>query len=105
PASDEIEAASKSHRVFFATSAPAHELARFEVLELAPWCDDDLIEYLLCTNRDRCKSVMQRVRNDPDRGALCGNAQLWRIALDEMVADDSVLTCTQALIGHIDRTF
>ncbi|HEY3968104.1 MAG TPA: hypothetical protein VGM05_26310 [Planctomycetaceae bacterium] len=30
------------------------------VLQLAPWTDDELIEYLLGVHRDRCQSVMHR---------------------------------------------
>lgn len=73
-------------------------------IELAPWGDDEAIEYLLACHRERCASVMARVRRDGERaGLLRGNADLWRVVLDEMVADNGVEDVFSALCRHIDR--
>ncbi len=73
-------------------------------IELAPWGDDEAIEYLLACHRERCASVMNRVRRDEERaGLLRGNPELWRAVLDEMVADDGVADVAAALRRRIDR--
>ncbi|HEY2586281.1 MAG TPA: pentapeptide repeat-containing protein [Tepidisphaeraceae bacterium] len=72
-------------------------------LEMAPWTDDDLAEYLLATHPGRCKAVMLRLRADPDRATLNGLPELWRVVLDEMAADDSVYTIDMAFLRFLDR--
>ncbi len=74
------------------------------MLELAPWTDDEAIEYLLARHRSRCASVMRRVRSDKDRlPMLRGLPLLWRIVLEELAADDAVLDVVSALRRGIDR--
>jgi hypothetical protein len=41
------------------------------VYRLASWSQDDLIEYLLSAQWDRCASVMSRLKNSDDRGLDC----------------------------------
>lgn len=72
-------------------------------LEMAPWTDEDLAEYLLATHRCRCRAVMLRLRADADRAALGGLPELWRIVLDEMAADDAVCTIDAALLRFLAR--
>src|SRR5688572_6887348 len=71
-------------------------LAAFQV---APWTDDDLIEYLLTVRKDRCASVMGRLKDagPGGRGPLGGNAELWAVALEQMIAHDSAATPVEAL--------
>ena len=64
---------------------------------LAPWGEDEWIEYLLSTSRDRCGSVIERLRRNPDRGFAGGSPALWRIVLDEMAADESIEDARSAL--------
>ena len=65
---------------------------------LAPWGDDELLEYLMGGDRDRCASVMARLRGPKaDRGLLRGVPDLWRAVLDRMAADESVTNVRQAL--------
>jgi uncharacterized protein YjbI with pentapeptide repeats len=53
---------------------------------LAPWGDDDAIEYLLSVHKDCCASVMARLRREDD--ALCGGSpELWRVVLDRLAGD------------------
>jgi uncharacterized protein YjbI with pentapeptide repeats len=73
--------------------------------EMAPWAQDDCIEYLLSTHRERCRSVLKRlgdaVGEAPLAGvtasAMDGLPELWRIVLDEMAEDESVATPAEAL--------
>jgi energy-coupling factor transporter ATP-binding protein EcfA2 len=50
---------------------PMNPLATYE---LAPWTDDELIEYLLAAQREACQSVMRRCRSADDKDRLRGNA-------------------------------
>ena len=50
---------------------------------LARWDDDDLIEYLLAAHKDRCASVMARLRRS-DRSLCQGLPDLWGIVLDQL---------------------
>jgi uncharacterized protein YjbI with pentapeptide repeats/energy-coupling factor transporter ATP-binding protein EcfA2 len=67
-------------------------------LRLAPWGEDEFIEYLLASDQRLCSSVMARLaRAKPEHSRLGGNAELWRIVLDRMIADPSVPGPTCAL--------
>jgi uncharacterized protein YjbI with pentapeptide repeats/energy-coupling factor transporter ATP-binding protein EcfA2 len=68
---------------------------------LAPWDRDALIEYLLAAHRERCASVMARVR-DSDRGLLGDVPELWRIVLDRLADDTSLPDVRWALHRHLD---
>src|SRR5439155_4006051 len=70
-------------------------------LELAAWGDDDLIEYLVATNRAQCGWVMSRVRADDNRDCLRGSPQLWRIVLDEMIVDETLPDPAAALRKYL----
>src|SRR5205823_14071202 len=74
-------------------------------LELAPWCHDDLIEYLATTCRDRCADVVRRVDAAPgsDRDALVGRPALWQVVLDEFVADPLLREIPEALRRRVER--
>ena len=72
-------------------------------LEMSPWTDEDLIEYLLATHPGRCRAVMDKIRNDPIRASLRGLPELWRIVLDEMAADDEVAGVEAALSSVLFR--
>jgi uncharacterized protein YjbI with pentapeptide repeats len=60
-------------------------------LRLAPWGEDEWIEYLLATDRRLCASVMTRLGLAKSENArLEGIPELWRIVLDRMIADPSL---------------
>jgi uncharacterized protein YjbI with pentapeptide repeats len=65
--------------------------------ELAAWCDDDLIEYLLSTHPDRCSFVMARFTADGCKGLLDGKPELFCIVAEQMAADESVRDIRTAL--------
>ena len=65
--------------------------------EMARWTDDDLIEYLLTRCKERCASVMGRLKDDSSRAALGGAPELWAVVLEEMIAHDALATPAEAL--------
>jgi uncharacterized protein YjbI with pentapeptide repeats len=92
----------QTHLVIYTSSAPA-EVPRENTLELSPWTDEDLIEYLLATHPGRVRAVMSKIRSDPQATSLNGLPELWRIVLDEMAADDGVASVDDALACHLAR--
>jgi uncharacterized protein YjbI with pentapeptide repeats len=75
------------------------------VLKLAPWTDDDLIELLLAVAPQRCGDVMTRVRAAEDRHLLAGNPALWRMAIDQLLADSSLTTLRAAVVAALSKKF
>jgi uncharacterized protein YjbI with pentapeptide repeats/energy-coupling factor transporter ATP-binding protein EcfA2 len=69
---------------------------------MAPWAEDECIEYLLAVHRPRCGSVVQRLRA-AGRRLLPPLPDVGRVVLDEMAADESVGTVGQALQRFIAR--
>lgn len=57
---------------------------------LAPWTDDDAIEYLLAIDREACASVMGRLKAAGDFAFLDGIAELCAVVLDRMARDASI---------------
>lgn len=70
--------------------------------QLAPWTDDELIEYLLRVHRDRCASVMRRCGSRDDKEFLRGNPELWRRALDALAADENLPTIRAGLLRVVE---
>ena len=63
---------------------------------LAPWGDDELIEYLLAAHPAQCAAVMARLSSD-DRRLLHGLPELWRVVLDQLASDPSLTGARQVL--------
>jgi hypothetical protein len=70
------------------------------VFRLAPWGNDEVIEYLLAAHVKECKSVMARV-TPGDRALLGGVPELWRLVLDRLAADLSLADGRSALVGYL----
>src|SRR4051812_5295310 len=68
---------------------------------MAPWTNDDAIEYLLAKRPDRCASVMDRLKQSPTGATTQGLPRLWAIVLDEMIASDAIATPAEALRHHL----
>ncbi len=85
--------------VVYTSNTPHFSIAA-ESLYLAPWTEDDLIQYLLAVHPDQCRSVMGRLRGADHRGWLVGVPQLWRIVLDEMACDPGVVDVREPLRRH-----
>ena len=64
---------------------------------LAPWGNDELVEYLLAAHPARCRSVMTRLQASPDRRLPNGVPEIWQIILDRMAQDESLTTVSAAL--------
>jgi uncharacterized protein YjbI with pentapeptide repeats len=66
------------------------------VLQMARWDTDHLIEYLLATRRDRCASVMARLKDLP-ADDVEGVAGMWSVVLDAMCEHEALATPAEAL--------
>jgi uncharacterized protein YjbI with pentapeptide repeats len=75
-------------------------IARYQ---LAPWGRDEWIEYLLAAHKSKCGSVIARLGKSADASLLEGNPCLWRIVLDELAADESLQSSSDALSRHVDQ--
>jgi len=64
---------------------------------IAPWCTDDLIEYLLHVAPQRCASVMARVADQRDLGLLNGSPQIYCLVADQLAADEELPDVGEAL--------
>jgi uncharacterized protein YjbI with pentapeptide repeats len=80
------------------TSPPRKERA----YRLSPWGDDERIEYLLACHKDQCASVMTRLKACPDRAMVQGNAELWRIVLDQMAGNEALQTVKSSLRAFLE---
>ncbi len=88
--SDIVEALSRGWVVYTSRDA-SFPTALATNLKLAPWGEDEWIEYLLASDRRHCSSVMARLaRAKPETAMLGGNPELWGLVLDRMMADPSV---------------
>lgn len=65
---------------------------------LGPWGEDEALEYLLAFHKDRCASVMQRLRR-----RVVETPELLTIVLDRMAADESITDVEAALRRHLDH--
>lgn len=72
---------------------------------LAPWTQDDVLEYLLARHPGQCASVLRRVRAAADRHLPDGNPDLWTSILDEMAANQSTSTIRMAIERCLQKSF
>jgi uncharacterized protein YjbI with pentapeptide repeats len=88
--------------VIYTAVEPA-DVRHLAVLRLAPWGEDECLEYLMVAgcSKQRCASVLQRIRATPGLDAP-ETPELWRICLDGMAADER-LGCEEALRRHLDE--
>lgn len=75
-------------------SLHSKEIASFG---LASWSDDEFIEYSLGVARERCASVMARLKSDIARFDQELAPELWRLVLDRMIGDDAIESVSQVL--------
>jgi uncharacterized protein YjbI with pentapeptide repeats len=102
-----VVAASSERAVALAGSAPNQREALpatglLASYRLAPWTEDDRIEYLLAVHKPRCAAVMARVR-PADRRLLGGVPELWQIVLDRLVGDDTLPDARTALHRYLEE--
>lgn len=68
-------------------------------LQMVPWGEDDLIEYLLARHRPQCQAVMTRVNSSAaaPHFSLDGSPELCRMVLDTLAADPAIPDVPAAL--------
>ena len=81
----------------------ADNSAEVELLQLAPWGEDECIEYLLHAHREQCTSVMRRLRDAGDLASLGGVAELVSAVLDTLAADESAVSAAAALDRRVNE--
>ena len=96
-----VKAAAADNLVIFSSRVAIPNIVD-ECLRLALWGQDELIEYLLAVHPRQCNSVMDRLARADDRQAIPGLPELWRIVLDRMAEDGSVVTIHEALVREVD---
>jgi uncharacterized protein YjbI with pentapeptide repeats len=72
---------------------------------LAPWREDEWIEYLLAAHKERCASVMARLATGDGMASLQGNPQLCRHVLDRLAADECLRSVRAALDRDLEERF
>jgi len=85
--------------------AGTNPMDRLAVFRMAPWGDDEVIEYLLNAHRDCCESVVRRRRQSHSKDLLKGNPELWRHVLDKLASDEGIPTVEDAFRLLVDRAF
>ena len=72
---------------------------------LAPWTQDDAIEYLLATDREACVSVMGRLKAPGRPRVPRRHPGALSVVLDRMARDESIGDVRTALRGELaDRS-
>jgi uncharacterized protein YjbI with pentapeptide repeats len=100
PSRDRVLELSDRMLVVYAAEFP-HALEHRATYVLARWGVDEALEYLLAAHKDRCASVMKRIRAAADN--LPETPDLWTICLDRMALDESIASWEGALRRHLDR--
>jgi uncharacterized protein YjbI with pentapeptide repeats len=100
PSREEVRTAAKERLVVYAAAEPVVK-SHQAVYRLAPWDRDVFIEYLLASHRERCASVIGRLR-ETDHTHFQGIPELWRIVLDELARHPSVPDARAALHRYLD---
>ena len=72
---------------------------------LAPWTNDELLEYLLTRHPRHCGSVLRRITTASDRDLHEGLPELCRAVLDRMAEDEGLLTVGEALRREVSELF
>jgi uncharacterized protein YjbI with pentapeptide repeats len=99
PTTSKVQLSAISQRVICAHREPLGR--RVCLLRLAPWTDDELVEYLQAAAPQHCASVLNRVNASPWKAAVQGNPALWRVVLDAMIADGELTSVRVAIQRHL----
>ncbi len=93
---------SASHKELLVCASPTSPPTRDRAYALSPWGDDERIEYLLAWHKDRCASVMTRLKACTDCGVAQGSPELWRIVLDQMAGNESLHDVRSSLRAFLE---
>ncbi len=97
-----LDAALSGGWVVFTSDGPSIPKNFATDLHLAPWGNDEWIEYLLACDPQRCADVMARIHRDKaDAARLDGIPEVWRVVLDRMMTDASVASPRDALRNEL----
>jgi uncharacterized protein YjbI with pentapeptide repeats len=69
-------------------------------IRLAPWGEDDVVEYLLARHKSRCAEVLAQLRSC-DRSELEGIPELWTLVLDALAENRAQPPLSQVLRAAI----
>lgn len=96
PEAAELASAVEQCLVIYTSGVRLHpkEIAAFG---LALWGNDEVIEYLLAVDRNRCASVMARLKDDIAEFDQMLAPELWKMVLDRMLADQTVTSVRAAI--------
>jgi uncharacterized protein YjbI with pentapeptide repeats len=112
PSATEVRAALNVGKAVIAVRLLCDELPNITCRKytLAPWCNDDLIEYLLAIHPRECGSVMRRIASAADCAMHRGRPEVCVAVVEQLAEDESLLTVIAALrraivasLGHTDR--
>jgi uncharacterized protein YjbI with pentapeptide repeats len=105
PRPGDLAALPPSRWVVFTSPSAEDGCRATHTCRLAPWRRDEWIEYLLAAHKERCASVMARLRSDGGLTSLQGNPQLCRLTLDQLAADESLPSARAALSRCLEERF
>lgn len=94
-----------SHHTLLVSSTPVAGAITAAEFELVPWGKDEWIEYLLACHPAQCKSVMGRLLADVPTSGSTYSAEIGRVVLDEMAADETVASPLDAMICRLSKRF
>jgi len=86
--------------VVYAADLP-HAIEHRASFVLARWGEDEALEYVLAAHKERCASIMKRIRAAGDN--LPETPELWTICIDRMAEDDSIDGWEAALRRHLGQ--
>ncbi len=95
----ELSTRAQHELVVYAADLPL-DVNHLSFFQLAPWRDDEFIEYLLAVHKDSCGSVLARLTEE-DRNLLAGIPELWVAALDGLAQDESCRNGLESLWRRI----
>ena len=73
------------------------DLLQESTWQIAPWTDDDLIEFLLSKYPEKCSAVMAQIRSDPGRDLLNGSPSLSTLVVEKIVKSNKPSDIRSAL--------
>ena len=68
-----------------------------QVVEISPWGQDEVIEYVVGKFPEKCQSVMSRITDAPDAWLANGTPAIWTPVLTTMANTESVRNIREAL--------
>lgn len=96
-AAEQAVAAAKDRLVILATSKPKPNWNPAAVYLICLWTEDDHVEYLAKAHRERCGSVLARLKAEDELSPWRTSPQVSTLVLDRMAADESLSDAFEVL--------